>query len=533
MTPASAQVPVAQATFSGYASGTAIHLGAVTSGSTTVANVDQAFSGSVVNSAGLPLLGETELADHPQLSAADPSHNSEARGSGAEVGVLPPGDPLTNQIVLAGLATAVAPPSSGPITKTIDIPLGSVLSASLLKGVATAHYNPNGCYLGADLANGMGEAADAAVLGTGAQATVFAPGDSTTTSREVMVPQQDINGATVGSGVGLMSESYGTVAPVALLSGALTVKVIGGFGLQAVATGVAGTAYARPIYPSAVEIDAAGGVPILTVPLGPNGLSLPTTTLLGAVTLGIAAAPHALTGESVIASADGTHVDASMDIVQVTASLGGINIADVRIGHMEASATVPSGGIDCQIDVSKTAQPSSVNPGDTFQYLISVHNPHACTLVGVKVVDTVTTTSGVKYQIVSEAPTADSASGGTLTWNDIGPINPGDTKQLVVNMKVLTNSAGGTFTETATATAQCAIANAQGQTSVANTSGGATLVSATGGTTINSPTVGGLNGKVLPVTGGLDGRYYAVALLVGLAAVAAGRKGLLAFGARQ
>lgn len=531
MAPASAQVPVAQASFSGYASGTAVHLGAVTSGATTVANVDQAFSGSVVNSGGLPTQAETELADHPLLSAADAAHNAEARGSGAEVGVLPPGDPLTNQIILAGLARALAPPSSGPITKTIDVPLGSVLSASLLKGVAYANYNPNGCFLGADLANGMGEAADAAVLGTGAAAVVYAPGDAKTTSREVMVPQQDINGATVGTGVGLMSESYGTVAPVNLLNSGVTVKVIGDFGLQAVATGVAGTAYARPIYPTAVQISAAG-VPVLNLPMGPGGLSFGPVTIAG-VTLSIAAAPHALTGESVIASADGTHVDATMDVVQVTASLGALNVADLRIGHMEASATVPSGGIDCQIDVSKTAQPSTVNPGDTFQYLITVHNPHACTLVGVKVVDTVTTTSGVKYQIVSEVPTADSASGGTLTWNDIGPINPGDTKQLVVNMKVLTNSAGGTFTETAKATAQCAIANAQGQTSVANTSGGATLVSATGGTTINSPTVGGLSGKVLPVTGGLDGRYYAVALLVGLAAVAAGRKGLLAFGSRQ
>jgi len=72
-----------------------------------------------------------------------------------------------------------------------------------------------------------------------------------------------------------------------------------------------------------------------------NGFSLGPITIAG-ITVSIATAPHALTGQSVIASADGTHVDATMDTVQVSVSVGTISIADLRVGHLVASATVPA-----------------------------------------------------------------------------------------------------------------------------------------------------------------------------------------------
>ena len=106
----------------------------------------------------------------------------------------------------------------------------------------------------------------------------------------------------------------------------------------------------------------------------------------------------------------------------------------------------------------------------------------------------------------------------SITWNDIGPLDPGATKDLVVHMAVSRGSGGGTFTEKASVTANCAIGNAQGSSTIA--------VPAAGSSTIQLPTIKG--GAVLPVTGGLTGRYYAVALLVTLGALAFGRRGFKA-----
>jgi uncharacterized repeat protein (TIGR01451 family) len=195
------------------------------------------------------------------------------------------------------------------------------------------------------------------------------------------------------------------------------------------------------------------------------------------------------------------------------------NVADIRVGHMEASATVPAGGIICQVDVSKEAQPEKVNPGDSFKYIIHVHNPHACTLTNVKVVDTITATKGVVFSVVSTDPAANTKA-SPLTWNDIGPLAPGATKDLVVNMKISGKSGGGTLTEKATVTATCAIGNAQGSSTIA--------VPAAGSVTIQLPTVKGGAGQALPVTGGLTGRYYAVALVITLGALAFGRRGFKA-----
>jgi uncharacterized repeat protein (TIGR01451 family) len=267
-----------------------------------------------------------------------------------------------------------------------------------------------------------------------------------------------------------------------------------------------------------LTIQAAGGVPFIITAqqlVGGQGINIP----LGLINVTVATPPHALGGSATstpVASADGTSVSGEVDLVSITAP----NVADLRVGHMEASATVPAGGILCQVDVSKEAQPDHVNPGDTFNYIIHVHNPHSCTLTGVKVVDTVTGTSGVRFSILGEDPKADTATSSTLTWNDIGPLPPGATKDLVVHMKVASNSGGGTFTEKANVTASCAIANAQGSSTIS--------VPAAGSATIQLPTISGGAGRALPVTGGLTGRYYAVALLITLGALAFGRRGFKA-----
>jgi hypothetical protein len=346
-----------------------------------------------------------------------------------------------------------------------------------------------------------------------------------------MVPQQDKDGNILagGKGVGLMAEDVQTIAPVGLLGGAVTITVLGPWHLRAVAGGVPGSAFIDygPASPNAttpvVTIQGSGGTTLASITaqqlFGPGGFSV---NLPGIATITIGTPAHAIGGSptsAVVESADGTTASAAADILHVNLSLSGLTIADLRLGHMEAAATVPAGGVLCQVDVSKRAQPSNVNPGDEFTYIIDVHNPHGCVLTGVRVVDTITTTGGVRYSILGQNPKADSVVGGTLTWNDIGPINPGDTKELTVQMKVSPNSAGGTFTQTANVTASCAIGNASGSSTIS--------VPAAGGVTIQLPTISG-GKRPIPVTGGLTGRYYAAALVIALAALALGRRGFKA-----
>ena len=534
--PASAQVPVATANFSGFADGTSIHASALSSGTTTLAEVDQAYSGSAVNSQGFGSQIVSQINTVVQAAASD--KKSGARGSGVELGIGATTPIANDPALLAQKAVATAPPNSGLIDNKLPLNLDPVISAALAEGKAQANWatdpaGNNGCVLGQDLAFGLGHLAQASAVGSpGPGAVLTAPGDSLTKSREVFVPQQDTNGVSLnGGGVGLMSETTGTVAPVGLLGNAVTLTVLGPWHLRAIATGIPGQAYVQygPDFPSGTP----GTTPVVRLQVGVAETDITAQQLVGSaglnLNLGIAQVtlatqPHALGGSTTsapVAAGDGTSVSAEVDILKVAVT----GLADIRLGHMEASATVPSGGILCQIDVSKVAQPSTVNPGDSFNYIISVHNPHACTLTGVKVVDTVTATRGILFSILGSTPAADSKTSSTLTWNDIGPIAPGETKTLTVNMKIGAGSAGGVLTETANVTASCAIANAAGNSTIA--------VPAAGNATIQAPNINGGAGRALPVTGGLTGRYYAVALLIGLGAVAFGRRGFKAlFGSK-
>lgn len=529
--PASAQTSVASANYNGYASGAVVHAGVLTSGPTTLAELDQAFAGAAANSAGFTSQIDSKI--NTVIQAADATKKSGARGAGIELGIGQNNPVATASALITQKAVATAPPNSGLIDNKTNLALDPVVNATLAEGRAQANWytdpqGNNGCVLGQDISNGFGHLANATAVGSpNPTAAVNAPGELSTTSHLRLVPQTDATGATIGggTGVGLMSENIQTYAPIGLLGGAVTVTVVGPIHLRAVATGVPGGAYMQygppdgtPGTTPILTIQAAGGVPFIITAqqlIGGQGINIP----LGVINVSVATPPHALggvVGSAPVAAADGTSVSGEADLVSITAP----NVADLRVGHMEASATVPAGGILCQVDVSKEAQPEKVNPGDTFNYIIHVHNPHSCTLTGVKVVDTVTGTSGVRFSILGEDPKADSFTSSTLTWNDIGPLPPGATKDLVVHMKVASNSGGGTFTEKANVTASCAIANAQGSSTIA--------VPAAGSATIQLPTISGGAGRALPVTGGLTGRYYAVALLITLGALAFGRRGFKA-----
>ena len=79
---------------------------------------------------------------------------------------------------------------------------------------------------------------------------------------------------------------------------------------------------------------------------------------------------------------------------------GGVHVAGLRVGHVEATATVPAGGIKCTFPVTKVADKDPVNAGDPFTWTISIpSNSHAldglgCEIVSMSAIDKTSMISG-------------------------------------------------------------------------------------------------------------------------------------------
>lgn len=525
-TPVGAQVASTEADFSGYSTGTVIHADALTLGTTRVLDTEVAFSGATVASKGF---GSAVVNELDQTIQPVGTNRSSGRGSGIEIGAgtTIPAAVDANQIVLSQRALASAPPSTDLITKEIGpIKIDPVAFASLLRGQAQARFNEDGtCVLGEDLSTGLGYAADAQLLNLGAASPGNDPfpgaivaTDAPTPERAVsqsksitrLIPQLS-NGQPTGN-FGLMTETRMTIAPVSLLEGTpapITIEFLGEWVLRTIADGLNpatvhyGPGTATPSTP--VLRILQGALPSLDVTLqqllGNQGL---VVDLPGIATVAVGEDPRAIGGNASsapVAAANGTEAAAAVDVVRVqlldgvagvAALVPGLSALDVRIGHMESRAKVPAGGIKCSIPVKKTADKATVNAGDTFTYTINITNPFAdCELTGVKVVDTITTTAGVKYTITGSNPAASSVNGGVITFNDIGPIGPKQSKNVTISVAIPADSKAGQFTNNAKATGSCATGSATG--------GAKVTVPITGETTVVVPSVSGSG--VLPATG--------------------------------
>jgi len=278
---------------------------------------------------------------------------------------------------------------------------------------------------------------------------------------------------------GLVTETHQILAPVTLLGGtlglpAVTVETAGEWVLRTTATGKTGGAK--------VEYAPVGSVTpttkVIVVKLaGAEIASLTTQQLLtgqglvvpipGVGEIAIGEDPRAIGGDAASkpeVAGNGTVAAAAVDVARVTtlplAAALGVDIADLRIGHMESRAQVPAGGIQCGIPVNKVGNPTSVVAGEDKVITYTVTIPAdiedfkavACDLVNVKVVDVTTASEGVKFDIVS-ASNNGTISGNKVSW-DLGTYKPGaDPIVLTVGLKVPYDSAAGKITDTATATA--------------------------------------------------------------------------------
>ena len=519
----------------GYASGTVIHADALQNGSTRLADVEVAFSGAAYTSAPLGKGIKNEV--QRVVTYALGAFNGYGRGSGLEVGlgVSPSGE---NQVVLPGKVEAKAPPSTKLITKEEGpIKADPLASARLLRGQAQGRAVSNGCVLGSDLGYGLGYVTDLGLLNTPASPFVSTSADNPDRAASQSVSRTRLVRAGGSTGpigrFGLMSETRQTIAPVTFFKGSasqFTIEVDGEWVLRATADGTTGSVHygpgsTSPETPVVRVIDAADKVTnVLTLQqlLGKEGLKVEIPN--GVAEIAIGEAPRALGGAGGSQpTATGTLASAAVDVVRVRLlSSEPTHVADVRIGHMETAVAVPAGGITCGIGMAKRADPESVRAGQSFTWTVTVANPHECTLTKVKVVDTITTSNpGIKYTITGHEPAASSTTASSLTWNDIGPIESGKSKDLKITVKVAEDSAAGLFTDEAVATALCGEGSAEG---AAEATGGAAGAAGAAGNVLegrvvlNLPEVVAVLGRSLPSlprTGGLSGRLLPALGMIG------------------
>jgi hypothetical protein len=181
------------------------------------------------------------------------------------------------------------------------------------------------------------------------------------------------------------------------------------------------------------------------------------------VELRLGEAPHApLDGQPAVA-ADGTSAAAVADVVSVRllGPLPGLEgrTVDVRLGHMESQARLPTGGVPCPLPVRKKATATAVDAGQPFGFEISVPSSVdaldglSCDLVGLRAVDTVAGTDGLRFAVTS-ASAGGAVSGSVVRWDDIGTYHPGDPPTtLTVGGRVDPGSRSGVLRDTVVVTA--------------------------------------------------------------------------------
>jgi uncharacterized repeat protein (TIGR01451 family) len=454
--------------YAGYGTASVIHTDLLQVGTQRLENLDAAFSGAAFSSAPLaqPTTNEMARIVAPALSAG----NAYGRGSGLEVG-LAIDQSGQNQIIPGSIAEAKAPPSTGLVTKEVGpVNVNPLVGADLLRGQAQGLANA-ACTTGVDLSYGLGYAANLGLVGTPGSPTLSTtastPDRSVSQSRShtFLVPQSGSSSPI--RKFGLASETRETIAPITFFKGSpqqFTLEFAGEWVLRTTSDGNTGTVFygpgnVTPDTPLLRILDAGGNVmsniPEITTQtlFGPTGLNV---NIPNVANISIGGPPRMIGG-----SADSKPVQtatmtaAAVDVVSVQLLQGTVRLADVRVGHMENATAVPAGGITCGIGLVKKSDKDVVTPGQDFTWTVSVSNPNDCVLQQVKVVDSITADTPIVWTVDNATPSADQKANSGVTWNDVGPLNPGASKDLMIHVIVSPSSGGGKFLDNAVATGVC------------------------------------------------------------------------------
>ena len=399
-----------------------------------------------------PARAEVESAG---LAAPLAPARSWSRGTNLDLDILSGTLPLTGLLVEAEQA---APPDNAEpvVSELLNLDANPLLSVLLARASAHSKWpGDNACVApGTPIAEGRSEVVDPQVLtgvggpaGTALVALDNAQGSTVYTRSTVGL--MDVAGS---PNKGVIAESHTQLTAVTLFKGTaseLTINVVAPPVVTAIATGQPGGAsvtYSEPILQivqAGVVIGELNAADINQTIVLPNGILELKLGTLEATT-----------------SPDGTSAQGTANLLSLTllgAPLPVEVIAPLSIAAGTVSARVPAGGVVCGGGGGETPGPSPDNPlrevhkdasaadvraGGSFTYTVAVPNRGTCTLTAVKVVDTVTGPAGTT--ITSTVPPASSTDGLKMTWDDIGPIAPNETKNLVITVKVPESLPAGT-----------------------------------------------------------------------------------------
>jgi hypothetical protein len=455
--------------FAAYASATVSQTAARLVGKGVDHDVNLATSHAAHSQAALPRWNaEIGRAAFPAL-AAGASHS---RALAAEISE--PDSDEDDSILPLDPAEAKAPPSAAPDAEQTSVNAPPVLKSRALRAQAAARAIKSGCVLGGDLALARANADDTDLADVKGDPKSPAPllslnaddprrGIAQSLARARLVP---IGGQP--NRFGVLAETRQTVAPVTLFKGEkeeLTIEVAGEWILRAVADGTTGTVTLdversgeddRPLL-RIINRDQKGKKVVTAIgdldelsSLDPDGIRL-----ANGVTVILGEPVRALRGTAGTKPlTTGTRVAGALDILRL--QLGDEPDETLaRVGHMEAAVAVPSGGATCPgIGLVKRSSQPTVDAGGRFSWLLELSNPNDCLLDQVKLVDTTQASNGVTYKVLATSPQA-KLSGDIVTFERIGPLQPGATRTLRIDVEVGPNSAGGRFTNQAAANGLC------------------------------------------------------------------------------
>ena len=294
-----------------------------------------------------------------------------------------------------------------------------------------------------------------------------------------------------------------------------------------------------------VTITPPGQAPIHILPdqvTGPNGIDIQIppgagdagTDLLLQLKIATLEQLMSSTGPNIKGNvnAAGTAASGSVNVVELKLlnipEIPG-HVLDLSVGHLEAAAAVPAGGINCPIPVTKTPDVTTVESGKSFTTTIQVDNPWSCPLVLSNVTDQIDTIEGTAtFQVTSATPdpsspnlpTADGLTTAKVVWDKGLPtIPPGGHATFTVTLK--TGGGGGKIKDIATAAgavSNCKPAPGSGETTVTGITNAKVPVTGTG--TLTEPET--FVKAILPKTGVADSAYTWAGILMLLAALGGG-----------
>ncbi|HEX3708149.1 MAG TPA: LPXTG cell wall anchor domain-containing protein [Mycobacteriales bacterium] len=551
--------PPITGTIQGFTNGTFAYLDALHTSTLSLAQVSLAQSAAGVSNGKLQTVNT--LGEDLLTTKSATGHNAYGRAAGVAVN-LGQGQASIPQIQLTQAEAVSPPPNQVKTARVLNLPLAPIANVDVQPDIATSNTTSNQdfCVLGAGhpISAGQATIANADVLPVTSLTSVLSvDGTVQNNSLEELAPN--------GSGaLGLSSATLLHTADVQLFKGIpgaqIDIKVINPLVLQAFAGGDSSsfvTYGSGDKQKDVLSITAGGQTATLTAEqlLGTNGLTIDVDGLLrvqigGKPTLSVGNDKVSATADLIsvqVISLTPTNTTSSVGgplgpilnpiLNPVLTALNGLTTSldkvlttlglqpgvDLRVGHFEANSQVPSGGIHCNLPVSKTPSSQTVTAGNPFTVTLSASNPYDCTVKDLKFEDQIQSESGdVKWDVTNTAPKADSSSTNSdLVWSGLGSIAPGGHKDVVVTLNVPADSPSGELEDTAIVTGTCATGNGPGTANV-HLNGTVTLhgptIKSNAPSTVTLPNTG--SSPWLPIGGGL-------LAMTGLGLVAARRRSII------